>query len=193
MKTQRSIKSFAVVMLASLLFVSCKSNSKEDKASEKKGMGQNIGDVFKLENILDSAGNNVKLDFTKSDVTIIDFWSNECPPCISELNQFGSILANKETMVSVISISLNQPWAWKESRVNHKGKFAFFEKGLPNWSHYVLQTTEDRALQNSISTDRLQELEKTYNVSFFPAYFVVDKNGKILQRPESAVEYIIQL
>ena len=193
MKIHSVLKTFAVVILSSLLFVSCKNNSKEEKSINKKGLDQNIGDEFRLENILDTAGNAVKLDFTKSEVTIVDFWYNECPPCIEELNQFGSVLAGKENKVSVISISLNQPWAWNESRAKHAGPFKFFEKKLPNWTHFVLKTKLDSALKNSISDDRVTELEETYNVSFVPAYFIVDKTGKILQRPESAVGYIKKL
>lgn len=172
----------------------CKSKSKPAETSDHKtSLKQNIGDQFQLTKIADSAGQAVQLDFTKSEYTIVDLWFNECPPCISELNQFGDLLRGKEQKISVISISINQPGAWNQSRGNPTGQFAFFQTSLPNWKHLVLQTNDDSTLHNSISVDRVQELEKTYHVAFYPAYFVVDKNGKIIARPESAVQYIRSL
>jgi thiol-disulfide isomerase/thioredoxin len=172
----------------------CQNNSDSKRVERKKtSLTEHIGEELKISNILDSSGNQVKLNFTKSDLTIIDFWFNDCPPCIKELTQFASVLVGKEKKISIISISINQPWLWLETLKAHTGRFTFFEKKLSNWTHYVLQTADNEKLKNTISTDRLLELQKIYNVTFFPAYFVVDKNGIIQARPESAVGYIKQL
>ncbi len=106
------------------------------------------------------------------------------------MKQFHQLLAGKEKKISVISISINQPWLWQKILREPTGRFSFLKDPLPNWSHYVLQTSENEKLKNTVSTDRSLELQKTYNVTFFPAYFVVNKKGIIQARPESAVDYI---
>ena len=181
--------------LAQLFLINgCQSNSDSKRFDKQKtSLTDHIGKDLTISKILDSSGNQVKLDFTKSDLTIIDFWFNDCPPCIKELNQFASVLIGKEKKISVISISINQPWLWLETLKTHTGRFTFLENRLSNWTHYVLQTADNEKLKNDVSSDRLWELQKIYNVTFFPAYFVVDRNGIIQARPESAVDYIKKL
>jgi len=172
----------------------CQSNPNTKRIDKQKAsLSDHIGDVLKIEGISDSAGNQVKPDLSKSELTIIDFWFNDCPACIKEMNQFAGLLAGKERKISVISISINQPWLWQQTIKTPTGKFSFLENRLSNWTHYVLQTKDNEKLKNDISTDRLEELKKLYNITFFPAYFVVDSTGIIKARPESAVSYIKQL
>ncbi len=51
----------------------------------------------------------------------------------------------------------------------------------------------DEKLKNDVPIDSQAEVKNKFNVAFFPAYFVVDKNGIIKSRPVSAVDYITQL
>ena len=182
----------SVISSLLLAFLFCACNNVEDKHLElkKKSLTDNIGDTFKMKNVIDSSGNQILLDFSKSDLTIIDFWFNECPPCINEMKQFSEVLAGKEDKISVISISINQFWLWKPTLTNHTGIFSFLNNNTPNWTQYVLKTSQDEKLKNKISVDRLQEIENLYNITFFPAYFVVNKKGIIIERPVSAVKFI---
>lgn len=183
---------FNIVLL--FLTTSCQSNLDNKKLNkQRKSLTDHIGEKFDIPNVLDSAGNEIKLDFSKSDFTIIDFWFNDCPPCISEMNQFAKALSGKNKKISVISISINQFWLWKKTLKEHEGRFAFLDNNLSNWAQYTLETRDNEKLKNNISTDRLSDLQKTYNVTFFPAYFVVDRNGIIQERPVSAVDYISKL
>ncbi len=156
---------------------SCKENSK--KVRHQESLSDQVGKPFKVEGVLDSTGNEVQLDFTKSDLTIIDFWFNDCPACIEEMKQFAELLRGRENKITIISISINQFWLWKNTLNSHSGRFSFLANVIPNWKHYVLKTTQDPKLKNAISIDREQELQELFNVSFFPAYFVIDKNGII--------------
>jgi hypothetical protein len=106
------------------------------------------------------------------------------------MKQFSEVLAGKEDKISVISISINQFWLWKPTLTNHTGIFSFLNNNTPNWTQYVLKTSQDEKLKNKISVDRLQEIENLYNITFFPAYFVVNKKGIIIERPVSAVKFI---
>lgn len=179
-------------LVVSFTFSACQGNSDKRYERQINSLSKNIGDTFKLNNILDSAGKTVALDFRKTDITIIDFWNNSCRPCIEEMTQFKDLLRGKEKVISVVSISVNQFWVWKPTISEHKGVFSFLSDNVVNWKHYTLATIQDAKLKNTISFDRVEELQKRYNVTFFPAYFVVDKNGIIQSRPQNAVTFINQ-
>lgn len=150
----------------------------------------NIGNQFQLAKIVDSTSNYIDLDFTSSDITIIDFWNNSCPPCIAEMKQFPDLIKGKANKIKIVSISVNQYWLWKKTLEEHIGTFSFLKYKLDNWKQYNLFTTENQGLKNDFSNDRIVELQKIYGIVTFPAYFVVDKNGIILSRPESAVDFL---
>lgn len=194
MKNKSLIHFIFLSIITLFLIISCHSNLDSKRFDkQKKSLYDHIGEKFEIPNILDSAGNKIKLDFTKSDLTIIDFWFNDCPPCIKEMNQFANVLSGKNKRISVISISINQFWLWKKTLKEHVGRFAFLDNNLSNWAQYTLATRDNEKLKNNISSDRLSELQKAYNVTFFPAYFVVDRNGIIQERPVSAIDYISKL
>ena len=121
---------------------------------------------------------------------MIDLWFRECPPCVEEMEQFEELLQGKEATVKVISISVNQPWHWRNVMAGASGKLTFLKSSIPNWQHLVLGTTDNPRFRNKISTARVDELEKRYQIGYFPAYFVLNKNGVIIQRPESGVAFL---
>ena len=168
---------------------------KDDKNSERhaKSLSTHIGEKFELSNIVDSTGQQIALDFNKSRITIIDLWFNECPPCIEEMKQFKEILTGKENKVSIISISINNFNLWKKTLVDHTDRFSFLNNRAPNWVQYNLRSNEDEKLRNDIPFDRQAELVTKYNITFFPAFFVVDTDGIIQSRPVSAVQFIKDL
>jgi thiol-disulfide isomerase/thioredoxin len=191
--TSIKLLSLAIMLFIALLFSGCK--GKPTKISEKAKvqlgtLKEHIGEKFELNNILDSSGDPVSLDFKTSEVTIIDFWFKDCPPCLEEMKQFADVLEGKEKKISIISLSVNQPWIWKPLVTNPTDRFSFLNLSVSNWKQYTLQTINNPKLKNEISFDRTEELKKRYSVSFFPAYFVVNKEGVIQSRPRSAVEFI---
>ncbi len=46
---------------------------------------------------------------------------------------------------------------------------------MSNWKHYNLQSMVDEKLKNDIPIDSQEEVKNKFNVTFFPAYFVVQK------------------
>ena len=171
-----------------LVFISASwSNGSDSNKSDNK---LNVGEQFVLNNVLDSSGKIVNLDFSKADYTMIDLWFRECPPCVKEMEQFEELLQGKEATVKVISMSVNQPWHWKNVMAGVSGTLTFLKTSIPNWQHLVLGTTDNPRFRNTISTARVDELEKRYQIGYFPAYFVLNKNGVIIQRPESGVAFL---
>ncbi len=177
----------AIICFLSFALSSCNNNSnKVAQASMEM-----IGEQFTLANIDDDRGRMVKIDYSKSDITIIDFWIESCAPCIEEMKQFPALLKGKEGQVSVYSISVNQYWLWKKTLSDVK--FAFLSSEVPNWKHLTLRSVFPSSFKNKFSGDRLAELEDLYGIKGFPAYFVLDNAGKIIERPESAVAYLKSL
>jgi thiol-disulfide isomerase/thioredoxin len=154
----------------------------------RASLESHIGEKFHINNITDSTGKTVELDFTSSDITIIDLWFTTCAPCIAEMKQFASLLAGKEKKITIISLSINRFAPWKDALSGHNKTFSFLT-AVPNWKHYILQSPEDET-GGVISNKRTDELREKYKVFFYPAYFVVDKEGKILARPQSAVAFM---
>src|SRR5688572_25862936 len=107
---------FLMVALIVIVHLHCKNQpNKVTGLSEKyvASLQEHIGEKFELEKIIDTTGKEVNLDFSQSETTIIDFWFNECPPCISEMQQFENLLEGKDDKVSIISISINRFTLWK--------------------------------------------------------------------------------
>jgi thiol-disulfide isomerase/thioredoxin len=132
----------------------------------------------------------VTLNFSNADFTVIDFWFTECPPCIKDMQQFEELLRGKETKVKMVSVSINQPWYLRQALQGDQTRLAFLKTRVSNWEHVVLKTKDNPKFRNKMSTDRIAFLEKAYSITSYPAYFVVDRSGQILQRPESAVEFL---
>lgn len=179
-----------IFLLCLSLAFGCNTATKQSSPKSPPELSRNIGDAFIIDGLVDSAGNLVDLNLSNAEFTIVDFWFTECPPCIKEMQQFSELLKGKEGKVQVISISINQPWYWKKAMHGDNQRLTFLKTSIGNWNHLALTTLDDPTRKNALSADRIASLEKTYGVSFYPAYFVLDRNGKILKRPQSAVEFL---
>lgn len=175
--------SFALILPAACQLKPGKKNDRQARS-----LSTHIGSTFRLNNIVDSAGKAVVLDLSQSDITIIDLWFNTCAPCIEEMTQFVQLLPGKEKKISVISLSINNFPLWKKTLDEHSGHFSFLAAGLSNWKHYNLLSAQE--VKQQVPSDRLEELREKYDVQFFPAYFVLNKNAIIQSRPSSAVKFI---
>ncbi len=162
-------------------------------ARKKKGMQsltKNIGEKFSIENFIDTSGRPVKLDFSKSEITIVDFWFDGCTACIKEMNQFKDLIQHKEPQITIISTCISSYPVWKNLFSGNIQGYSFLNSSIPNWLQLSLKSNEDLKLHNTLAEDRYNELTEKFDVSFFPAYFVINKAGVIIARPISAVEYI---
>jgi hypothetical protein len=184
------MKTCIVFCISFALILPAVSQQKPGKRNERqaKALSAHIGEKFQLDNIVDSTGKAAALDLSRSDLTIIDLWFNTCAPCIAEMTEFAKMLLGKEMEITVISISINNFPLWKKTLDEHSGRFSFLAAGLQNWKHYNLLSAQE--VKQQVPTDRLDELREKYDVQFFPAYFVLDKNGIIQSRPPSAVKFI---
>lgn len=148
-----------------------------------------IGTRFPDFTYQDSAGVPMKIDFADSGLTVVDFWFKACPPCIQELNKFEDILEGKKG-IRLVSVSVNSFNEWKGAMHDSSSRFRFFRSSVPHWTHLVLRSKEDQRLRNALPYDNMKGMMDSLGVDFFPAYFVVNKDGVIVERPFSALEYI---
>ncbi len=138
-------------------------------------LNQNINKKLELNYIVDTLGNKAELNF-ESKVAIVDFWFVGCAPCISEMRQFDALLKGKEKEISVFSVSIDEAKYWRNSNS------PFLTKTVSNWKFYGLDSKK--------LPDKSKYLQDLLNINHFPSYIVVDKKGKIVEVPKSAVAYI---
>jgi thiol-disulfide isomerase/thioredoxin len=97
---------------------------------------------------------------------VLVFWSTSCSHCMREIPQLYSYLKNKKN-IKVIAFSLeNDAFVWEN----------YSKTNLFGW-HNVLGLNK---WQN--------ETAKTYQVFSTPSYFVLDKNKKIIAKPDDIEE-----
>jgi thiol-disulfide isomerase/thioredoxin len=177
-----------IILLSGCTLINDPSNKKLDH--QMTSLSKNIGEKFKIERLIDTAGKYCEINLNQSEFTIVDFWFNECPPCNEEMSQFAALLKSQEAKIQIISISVSSFNNWKALFLNPGQRYSFLLDSLPNWQQLALASNDNPALKNPISLDRLSELQIRLNVTFFPSYFVLDKRGIIIARPISAVGYI---
>lgn len=156
---------------------------KANKEANYKSINQHVGQRFEIANLLDTSGAIVRLNFSNSDLTIMDFWFKGCLPCLEEMKQFESLLKGNDKKVSIISISVDRFASWKGVLTTPTKTFLFLSKPVNNWKHLVLKPKDTSSNPYTLLNERL-------GVKLYPSYFVVDRNGIIKATPPSAVTYL---
>ena len=153
--------------------------------SKRQAINQLTGKQFPQLPLLDVTGKNVALDLNKNGITIIDFWYKNCPACIREMQQFENVLKGKEETIAIVSISIDPNEIWQKTLSGNFPPLSFLEKSVENWRHLLVDFSRRRTDKNNA-----EQLSEILNVTSFPSYFVLDKQGIIIATPPSAVTYI---
>jgi thiol-disulfide isomerase/thioredoxin len=149
-----------------------------------------VGSKFRIDNFKDTSGNISKIDTKKTNITIVDFWFKECPPCLADMKTFSPLLNKLESKVSVVSISVNNYSLWKSLFNSNDERFEMFHHIPQNWKHLVLNSSESLALNNEVPSDNIQLIQNTFQTTNFPMYFVLDSSNTIIASPFSLTEYL---
>jgi len=158
------------------------------KAQYSRNIRQYVGSKFSIDNFINISGVPVKLDLSKSEMTVIDFWFNACPPCIADIKKYSTLIKGKEKKISVVTVSINSYKLWRNLFKNKR--FEFLSDSVNNLTHLVLKSAEASELNNDIPGDNHQLLQNTFQSTKFPMYFVLDKKGTIVATPFSLSEYL---
>ena len=158
---------------------------------EQKSKSKNayIGKHFELTGFIDSSGNTVQPGFAANDITLVDFWFRACPTCLDEMKQFETVLKGAEKKLTVISICIDDYSVWKKLFKEPSGAWAFLAKPVANWQHLVIKRNAG-ADPSTAYEENSNMLGEKLGVTSYPGIFVVNREGKIIAIPETAVGFI---
>ena len=161
------------------------SNSLDKYANVQKYVGKRLEFI----NLLNRDSNIVQLE-TSNEFTLIDFWYRGCGPCIKEMKGFNSLISGLETRINIISISIDGSEVWYKMFQNDS-PFSFLTKETINWKHYNLtDSTYLTADKEYIARGSGLNFTNELGLISFPSYLVLDKNGVLIDLPNSGVDYI---
>jgi len=129
--------------------------------------------ILSLENSTNAGGNFPEIDFgtdgkiTRSGfegykITLIDYWSTSCKPCIQELPELVKLYEKyKDRGVNFISVADDRT----QQRIDLANKI--FKGNNVSWKSYF---------------DLNKEFTKKLNAGGYPLFIIVDRDGKILSK-----------
>lgn len=101
----------------------------------------------------------VRLADLKGSVVLVNFWLAECGPCLVELPQFEAFYrANRDKGVEIIAVNAGQP------------------------PEAIVKVARRMALSFPLLVDPLKITTTRYNVLAVPTSFIVDRNGRLMER-----------
>lgn len=164
---------------------STNSNSVDKYAKVKKYVGKRL----EFKNLLDRENNEVELK-SSAEITLIDFWYTGCRPCLKEMKEFNSLISGMEDKIQITSISIDGTGVWN-SAFQKDSPTQFLNNKIINWKHYNLIDSTFLTIDNKLVT-KGSGLDFTNGLGLiaFPSYLVLDKNGVIVDLPNSGVDYI---
>lgn len=149
-----------------------------------------IGSKFSLQNFVDSSGTDAQIDFSKSEITVVDFWFKDCPPCIEDMQHYSQLIEGRDRKIIIFTVCINRFDLWKTLLHSSVKPFLMLSKQVPNWKHLVLKSSENQKLNNAVPAENLRLLQNTFQSTNFPMYLVLDNNGVIKATPFSLSKYI---
>ena len=178
----------SILLLAIIVIVILKPFSLPLKRN--KVVADKIGKPFIGLSLIDTAAADQAIGFNQAALTIVDFWFGDCPPCLDEMQDFDRLLKKQNDSVQIVSVSINSLANWKSLFYSDKKRYRFLKTFNPNWKHYALKSNEDPRLRNDIASDNHEFILTQFNTHSYPVYFVVNRQGIVVETPASAVDYL---
>ncbi|RYE27137.1 MAG: hypothetical protein EOP45_02180 [Sphingobacteriaceae bacterium] len=72
------------------------STNKQYEKGYSNSVSGYIGSKFPLQNFVDSSGRGAQIDLSKSEITVVDFWFKDCPPCIEDMQHYSQLIKGRD-------------------------------------------------------------------------------------------------
>ncbi len=142
------------LFLPFLIFLNLSLNAQQRSFQAHPFLEKKIGQHFPIENYKNDEGKNFSPTELEGKISLINFWSTNCAPCIEELPYLNKLKEALGTKVNFIAIT-HDP---KEKVDKFLAKHTF------NFVHI---------------TDSEQELKSYFSLIRNPLNFIIDKNGNV--------------
>lgn len=145
---------------------------KRDTASEQTGdsgprTGVRKGELAPDFEMVDTAGNPVRLSDFRGQRVLINFWATWCPPCRAEMPQIQKFYEKRRNDgIVVLAVNLTST----ERSPEAVGSF-----------------TNQHGLTFPVLLDRKGDVMKTYQVRAYPTSYIVDQDGIVREKFQGAV------
>lgn len=113
-----------------------------------------IGQHFPIENYKNKEGKNFRADELQGKVSLINFWSTTCEPCIEELPYLNKLKETLGTKVNFIAITHDPKEKVDRFLINHTFNFIHI-------------------------TDSVKELQSYFSLIRNPLNFIIDQQGNV--------------
>lgn len=153
---------FVLVLVLSIVSgYSNKQNTTENSSDDIQPIEGSLAPDFELK---DLKGNNVNLSDLRGQTVLINFWSLGCPYCLQELPDLEAIAAENNN-VKVLTINIDK------------------EKDQKKVPLYI----ENKGYSFTVLKDDKAETAKMYMLRGIPATFIINSEGKIINRFDGLV------
>lgn len=157
MKRLKQMAVWTVVSVLAFTLFACQEQTPQAQPVAKGGL---IGEIAPDLTLVDMEGRTVSLAQYRGKVVILNFWATWCPPCREEMPSMEELHRRfKDRGLVMLAVNVED---------NGKDAVAEFLKKTP-YSFPIL-LDEDKTAQT------------TYGVFRFPETFVIDRNGRVVEK-----------
>jgi peroxiredoxin len=142
------------LFLPFLIFLNLSLNAQQRSFQVHPFLEKKIGQHFPIENYKNDEGKNFSPAELEGKISLINFWSTNCAPCIEELPYLNKLKEASGMKVNFIAITHDS-----KEKVDR-----FLAKNTFNFVHI---------------TDSEQELKSYFSLIRNPLNFIIDKNGNV--------------
>jgi len=163
-----------IVLLAAIIFV-VYVLSKTSFSGNDKIVLLNSGKAYTSFNDI------IQMPEFKNKVVYVDIWGTNCPSCFEEFKNYTPLLTEHYSQAKDIAFLYICIDRHILPEVRWKDKIQMFK---PNGYHVLVEADEELKLANDI----IGEAAEGRFFPYQPCYFIVDKNGRIVDRPTLDME-----